>query len=472
MDNNTRAIARFAAGLRYEALSASAVHAVVRHHLDGIGCAAGAFTAEPCRIARQIAAATSQPGGCSVFGLPTLTTPEYAAFANGSAVRHLDFNDTYLAGKGGGGHPNDMAPAILAAVEMVGGGGRDLIAGIYTAYQIYGAVSGAIKLRAKGIDQGIPVSLGTAAAIGRIFGLDEDGIANAIALAIVPSTPVRVTRAGELSHWKGCATAHASMTALFGARLARLGMTGPSEPFTGYDAFCNLSGPFELGDVGALEDGKSAVETTSIKYFPAEFNSQGTITALLELRQQFRLEDLESLTVHSYHLTWHEIGGGQGDAAEKWDPKTRESADHSLPYMAALTLRDGPITNDSFTPDKVRDPTLRPLMQKIRVLEDPEISAHWKATSQPKSRLTIRLRDGRVIEHTVINFRGHPSNPMTDAEVQFKFDSMIGRVVDEAGAARLRDTLWHLDRLAHVGTLTEQLRGWSDRSGASAQAGA
>lgn len=468
MDKNTRAIAHLAATLRFEALSESAVRACIRHHLDGIGCAAGSFSSEPCRIARQVAAATEQRGGCSVFGLSAPTTPEYAAFANGSAVRHLDFNDTYLAGRGGGGHPNDMAPAILAAVELVGGSGRDLIAGIYTAYEIYGAISNAIRLRARGIDQGIPVSLGTAAAVGRILGLDEAGIANAIALAIVPSTPVRVTRAGELSHWKGCATAHASMTAFFAARLAKLGMTGPSEPFAGVDGFCNLAGTFELKDVGALVDGRSTVENTSIKYFPAEFNSQGPITALLELRKQFDLKDLETLTIASYHLTWHEIGGGQGDAREKWDPATRESADHSLPYLAAVALRDGPVTNESFAPERVSDPSLRPLMRKISVVEDPELSAHWKATSQPKSRLTIRLKDGRVIEDTVVNFRGHPSNPMTDEEVQFKFDSMIGNVLDTEAAREMRNTLWDLDRLEHVGVLTSMMRSWSDRTHAPA----
>jgi 2-methylcitrate dehydratase len=462
MDKNTRAIARFAAALRFEDLTPSAVHACIRHHLDGIGCAAGAFAADPCRIAREIAGATEQPGGCSVFGLPKLTTPEYAAFANGSAVRHLDFNDTYLAGKGGGGHPNDMAPAILAAVEMVGGSGRDLIAGLYTAYEIYGAISNAIRLRARGIEQGIPVSLGTAAAVGRILGLDEAGIANAIAMAIVPCTPVRVTRAGELSHWKGCATAHASMTAMFAARLAQHGMSGPSEPFSGVDGFCNLAAPFELEGVGELVDGKSMVETTSIKYFPAEFNSQGPITALLELRNRFDLRELETLTIASYHLTWHEIGGGQGDAREKWDPATRESADHSLPYLAAIALVDGQVTNESFAPARVRDPALRPLMQKIAVVEDAELSAHWKATSQPKSRLTLRLKDGRVIEDTVVNFRGHPSNPMTDEEVQFKFDSMIGYVLPAAEAKRMRDMLWQLDALDDVRELTGMMRAWSE----------
>ncbi len=468
MDKNTGAIARFAATLRFEDLSESAVHACIRHHLDGIGCAAGAFATDPCRITRQIAAATEQPGGCSVFGLRTLTTPEYAAFANGSAVRHLDFNDTYLAGKGGGGHPNDMAPAILAAVEMVGGSGKDLIAGIYTAYEIYGAISNAIRLRARGIDQGIPVSLGTVAAVGKILGLDEGGIANAIAMAIVPCTPVRVTRAGELSHWKGCATAHASMTAMFAARLAKLGMSGPSEPFSGVDGFCNLSGPFDLENVGQLVDGKSMIENTAIKYFPAEFNSQGPITSLLELRKQFDLRDLESLTVASYHLTWHEIGGGQGDTQQKWDPATRESADHSLPYLAAVTLVDGQVTNESFTPARVRDPALRPLMQKIAVVEDADLSAHWKATSQPKSRITIRLKNGRVIEDEVINFRGHPSNRMTDEEVQFKFDSMIRYVLPTEAASKMREMLWTMDRMQHVGELTSMMRNWSDRSGAAA----
>lgn len=467
MDKTTRAIARFAASHRFEDMSRNAVHAAVRHHLDGIGCAAGAFATQPCRIARTIAAATPAPGGCSVFGLDTLTTPEYAAFANGSAVRHLDFNDTYLAGKGGGGHPNDMAPAILAAVEMVGGSGRDLIAGIDTAYEIYAAISNAIRLRMRGIDQGIPVSLGTSAAVGRILGLDEAGIANAIAMAIVPSTPVRVTRAGELSHWKGCATAHASMTALFAARLASLGMTGPAEPFAGVDGFCNLAGPFELDSVGDPIDGKGAIESTSIKYFPAEFNSQGPITLLLELRKQFKVEDIESITVSSYHLTWHEIGGGQGDAAEKWDPKTRESADHSLPYLVAVTLLDGPVTNASFAPARVADPALRPLMKKIAVVEDAELSAHWKATSQPRSRIRIALRDGRVIEETVTNFRGHPSNPMSDNEVQFKFDSMIGAVMAPADAAKLRDILWNLDRLKDVRDLTAILRSWRDRTAAA-----
>ena len=195
MDNTTRFIAEFAAAQRYETISPDAVAATIRHHLDGIGCAAGGFASEPCHVTRRLAAAVSDGNGASVFGVPHKTTPEYATFANASAVRHLDFNDTYLGGKGGGGHPNDMAPAIFAAVEMVGGSGCDLINGLYIAYEVFGGLSNAIRFRGKGIDQGISVSLGTAAAVARILGLNAEGIANAIAMAIVPSIPVRVTRA-------------------------------------------------------------------------------------------------------------------------------------------------------------------------------------------------------------------------------------------------------------------------------------
>jgi 2-methylcitrate dehydratase len=463
LDKTTRFIAEFAAAQRYETIAPAAIAATIRHHLDGIGCAAGGFSSEPCHVTRRMAGTVTDGNGASVFGVPHKTTPEYATFANASAVRHLDFNDTYLGGKGGGGHPNDMAPAIFAAVEMTGGSGRDLINGLYIAYEVFGGLSNAIRFRGKGIDQGISVSLGTAAAVARTLGLDKEAIANAIAMAIVPSIPVRVTRAGELSHWKGCATAHASMTAMFGARLAQHGMTGPSQPFEGFDGVWNLSGEFDLSALGKPVDGKSAIERTAFKYFPAEFNSQGPITLLLKLRDQFKLDEVEHIDINSYHLTWHEIGGGQGDVAEKWDPKTRESADHSLPYLAAVALTDGQVTLESFTDQRVRDPALRPLMNKIGVHNDPALQEHWAATSEPKSRVEIRLKSGGKIIEEVSNFRGHTKNPMNDDEIRFKFDSMIGYVLPKDQSERLSEMLWNLDAAKDLQAIASNLRSWTQR---------
>jgi 2-methylcitrate dehydratase len=460
VDENSRAIADFAAGHAFADISPAAVAATLRHHLDGLGCAAGGFASEPVAIARAMAGLATMPGGCTVFGLERPSTPEYAAFANGCAVRHLDYNDTYLAGKGGGGHPNDMAPALFAAVEMAGGSGRDLINAIYIGYEIFGAICNAIRLRGKGIDQGASIGIATAAATARIFGLDAKGIATAVALAIVPATPVRVTRAGELSHWKGCATAHAAMTGIFAARLAKAGMSGPEDPFTGVDGFCNLSGPFTLKDIGRHAGGPSAIEETAFKFFPSEFNSQGPITLLLEMRKDFDPADIVALRIASYHLTWHEIGGGQGDRAEKWDPRTRESADHSLPFLAAVALLDGAVTLDSFAQARVTDPALRPLMQQIEVVEDPAYSEHWKRTSEPRNRIEVTLRDGRRLVREVTNFRGHQRNPMSAEEVQAKFDSMIGYVLEPDHARRFRDRLCALDGQETLAALAADLRAW------------
>lgn len=463
MDRNLKAIAEYAASVTFDDLSPASRNLIVRHHFDGIGCAAGAFATEPVRIARQIAGSVQMAGGCTAFGLAHPTTPEYAAFANGSAVRHLDFNDTYQVGKGAGGHPNDVAPAVLAAVEMTGGTGKDVILGIHIAYEVFAAMTNAVKLRARGIDQGASIAIGTAAAIGRILGLSAREIGHAIAMTMVPATPIRVTRAGELSHWKGSATAHATMTAMFGARLAKLGMTGPAEPFHGVDGFCNLAGPFEITDIGAPRDGRSAIETTAIKYFPAEFNSQGPITLMLDLRKRFRIEDLQSIDIHTYHLAWHEIGGGQGDVAEKWNPQTRESADHSLPYLMAVALTDGPVTMDSFAPARVQDPGLRPLMKLIRVHDDKEMTERYARTNEPASRIDIRLRDGTRITETVTNFRGHFRNRMSDEEVRFKFDSMIGHVLPETDARAFSKALWDLEVLTSVSEITRYMKLWTER---------
>lgn len=466
MDKTTQTIARFAATAKFEALTSGEIRALTRHHLDAIGCAAGALGSAPARIARRLAAEAEQPKGCSTFGHSARTSPEYAVFANAAAIRNMDFSDTYLGASGGGGHPSDMTAAILAAVELAGGGGRALLLGLHIAYEIYGAIADAVHLREKGIDQGVFVSVGAAASCARMLGLDEAGMANAVGMALTPSTPGRVTRAGELSHWKGCATGHAAMTALFAARLAKMGMTGPGEPFSGVDGFFRLAREeFDLSRVGQPIDGKSVAERTSLKYFPAEFNAQGPITLLLDLRRRFSVDELESLEIACNHRTWHEIGGGQGDRAEKWNPKTRESADHSLAYTAAVALADGQITDDSFAEQRLGDPVLRTLMDKIDVVERPELTAYWEKTiGESRANLRIELKDGRTIEETVTNYRGHFANPMDDGEVQFKFDSMVNKVMPKADAKRLSDMLWAIDRQQTLDELTTLLRAWTPRS--------
>jgi 2-methylcitrate dehydratase len=438
------------------------VAAGIRHHLDGVACAAGAFDSEPCRITRDIASMAEMQSGCSAYGVPALTTPEYAAFANCSANRHLDYNDSGIIPSRSGGHPNDMTPAILAAVELVGGSGRDLLFGTHIGYEIFAAL-GAVNWRKKGWDQGALIAVAAAAASARIFGLDRAGIANAISLAITPGVPLRVVRTGELSHWKGCATAFSGMAGLFAARLARSGMTGPQEPFEGQDGLWKqVTGPFEIPGIGEPIDGMGALERTFFKFFPSEYNSQGSVASVLRLRDGVMLDDIESIDVSTYWMAWHEIGGGQGDHAQKWDPRTRESADHSLPFIVAVALTDGMVSLDSFTPARIADQALRPLMEKITVSHRPDFDKRLK-NGEWCARTEIRLRDGRVLSDEVSHPKGSLHNPMDDDDLNRKFDSMIGYVLPVANAKACRDALWSLDRAPDLSSLTNLFRAWTWR---------
>jgi len=464
MDRSITTLAEYVLSARNAVLSDAALGAGIRHHLDGVGCAAGGFASDPCRIARQIAATVSPREGCSVYGLPDKSTPEYATFANASANRHLDYNDAGVAPARGGGHPNDMTPAIFAAVEMVGGSGLDLIRGTHIAYETFAGVGG-VDWRKLGWDQGALVAMATAATTAGIFGLDLDGIGNAIALAITSGVPLRVTRTGELSHWKGCATAHGAMNGVFCARLAQAGMTGPAEAFEGVDGlWSRVTGAFAIERLGQPISGMSALERTFFKFFPSEYNSQGPLASILKLRPQFNLSEVKEINISTYWMSWHEIGGGQGDRAQKWDPKTRESADHSLPYMVAVALVDGMVSLRSFEPERVNDPALRPLMNKINVIHDPAFDERMKTKGEWAALVEIVLEDGRVLTDEVSHPKGSTKNPMDDNELNLKFDSMIGYVLGPDEAKRCRDLLWSVDRLDTLEPLSRLFRSWSSRA--------
>jgi 2-methylcitrate dehydratase len=452
-------MAEYAVRLTCESLAPRSVQAATRHLIDSVACALGAMDSRPAKVARAIAGTASSTFGASVFGLPHRTTPEYAAFANAVMVRFLDFNDTGI-----GGHPSDMIPAVLALAEPLHSTGKDVIRAIHAEYEIVAALRrGGLTgytLRRRHVDQVFSV-LGGAVGAGMILGLDLPRMANAIALAITPNIPLRVTRTGVISDWKGCATAHCAMTAVFAARLAREGLTGPSEPFEGIAGLHEMLNmePLRLEAIGLPRDGLSAIERTGLKYFPADYNAHASLSTLLALRDQFTLEEIEQVRISLHWGGWHAIGGGAGDREEKWDPSTRESADHSMPYLAAVALMDGEITLESFAEERIRDPSLRPLMQKIIVTEDPEMERqHAGELPRWPSVVEIVLKNGRRIGRHSDLPKGHPLNPLTDAELETKFWSLSDRVLPRAEGQKLLDTLWSIERLPDITELTDRFR--------------
>ena len=459
MDKTTRLIAEYACHQGHKTLEPEVVHELKRHMIDAVACALGALDSRPANVAQALARTVSSTLGASVLGLPEKTAPEYAAFANTVLIRFLDYNDT-----GNGGHPSDMIPAVLAVAEPSHSDGQAVLQAIHVEYETVAALRrGGLygnALRKRHVDQ-VSTVLGGVAGASAILGLDLEQTANAIALAITPNIPLRVTRTGAISDWKGCATAHCAMMAVFAARLAEQGLTGPGEPFEGLAGFDELLGlePLKLEAIGKPANGRSAVESTGLKPFPADYNAMGPLATILAMRNQFSLDDVEHIEVALHWGGWHAIGGGAGDHEEKWNPTTRETADHSLAYLLAVALMDGELTLESFTAERLRDPSLRPLMQKIAVVEDPEMTReHAGELPRWPSRVTVVLTNGKRIEGRSGPPKGHPLDPLSDGQVEDKFWDMSDRVQSRAAGRELLDTLWSLDRLSDISELTDRLR--------------
>ena len=455
-DYTTTLIAEYAAGLDAARIPRRASQAMRNRLVDAVGCALGALDAPPCVAARSIAStATAQPGA-SVIGLAEPSTPELAAFANGCLVRYLDFNDTYHTE--GGGHPSDMAGAVLAAAEISSRSGPEVLAGLHVAYEVFAALADAVPMRDRGWDYGAFLAIATAAGVGRVLGLDAEKLSNAVSLAVTPNMPLFVTRTGELSNWKGCASAYAAMAALFASRLAAAGVTGPPRPFEGkFGLWEQATGPFDLDGLGSPVNGLSAVERTSCKLNPSDFETQIPAEVFTGLHAEgVRPDNIEAIEVSTYYVAWDLIGGGQGDHDEKWDPQRRETADHSLPYVIAAALTDGEVTKASFAPDRVADPALRPLMSRITVAEDPEITRTW--TAKPAYDFAVSLRDGRLRRIRVDHPRGHFHRPLNDGDFDDKFLANAAAAVDPDTSHELLATLRRIDEFESLAVLMGILR--------------
>jgi 2-methylcitrate dehydratase len=447
MDKTTEALARYVTSLRYADLSAAAIHDAKRHLVDSLGCAMGGYGSEPAAIARRVAPAGSGTPSARLLGEGRPTTPEAAAFANSVMIRFLDANDTYIAR--GSGHPSDMLGALLAAAEWQGASGRDLLLAMVAGYEVFGALADQVSLRDRGWDQGVFIAPASAAGAGLLLGLSRGQMADALAIAATANVATRQTRAGELAMWKGCATAVAAKAGLFAAQLAKAGMTGPTAAFEGHHGLWEqVTGPFEIGVLGG-RDRSFAIERTNFKFFAAEYHAQAPLAMALALRRNVSVEEIEAIDVQIYAMAYSEIGSEPA----KWDPRTRETADHSLPYMLAVALQDGRINPASFEPQRYLDPGLRPLMNRIRVAENPEFTRRFP--QELVSEIAVITRAGRRLIERAEYPKGHARNPMTDTDVDTKFRDLSAGVLGPAQADGALHALWRLDEVDRIGAVVD-----------------
>jgi len=436
-------LAGFSVGLKFDDLPAAVVHEIKRRVIDSIGCALGAWNAEPCVIARRVASTFSAERGATLLGTRHQAPLDWAAFANGCLVRYLDYNDTYLSKEPA--HPSDNIPAAMAVAEVENANGRELITAIALAYEVQCRLCDAASLRSRGWDHVTYGAFSTAAAAARLMRLDAERTRHAIGIAGVASAALRQSRVGELSHWKGCAFANAARHGVFAALLARAGMTGPAPIFEGEKGFEKLvSGPLRELKLPTAEFGLPKddfmILRTSIKFWPAEYHSQSAIEAALKLRKQINdCAEIESVLIESHDAAVDIIGS----EPEKWRPTSRETADHSLPYIVAAALADGDVSAKQFDSERFTDPKLLALVQRVKVERHPELSSRYPEAVA--NIVTVRPRNGRAFSERVDYPRGHARNPLTDAEVEAKYHSLADSVVDRKRADTLLRWLWRLD---------------------------
>jgi 2-methylcitrate dehydratase len=432
-------LAEFAHSVQFAKIPAIVVDEARRRLVDTFACAAGALDEPAPRIVRTVARKVQGTPGVALIGGGS-AAPDWAAFANGVHIRYLDGNDTYLSLEPA--HPSDNWAAVMAVGELVGADGPAWIAAAAVAYEVQCRLCDAASIRARGWDHTTYGSLSSALAAAKLLGLSHEQTVHALGIAGTTGTALRLTRAGELSMWKGCAFAHAARNGVFAALLAAEGLSGPAPLFEGDMGFWQqVSGPFVLERLGGPAAGDWMLPKTSIKFVPAEYHSQSAIAAAFTLRS--RIGDparIRSIEIATFRTAVEIIG----QDPEKWRPQTRETADHSLPYCTAVALVDGDVSAAQFTPERLADPALLELVARTTVVEDPALTAGYPAGIPNRVRVT--LTDGSVVEEEVSFPPGHDKNPLTEAQLAAKFHGLADPTLGSDRAAKL---LERLNSIAH-----------------------
>ncbi|MEU1971538.1 MmgE/PrpD family protein [Microbacterium sp. NPDC019599] len=439
------------------------VDMIINRVIDNAAVAAASLTRAPVSAARQQAldhAVSIGGDGATVFGCPLerRTSPEWAAWANGVAVRELDYHDTFLAADYS--HPGDNIPPILAVAQHVGSDGAALVRGLATGYEVQIDLVRAICLHKHKIDHVAHLGPSAAAGIGTLLGLPVETIYQAVGQALHTTTATRQSRKGEISTWKAHAPAFAGKMAVEAVDRAMRGETSPSPIYEGEDGVVAwmLDGPDASYDVPlpAAGEAKRGILDSYTKEHSAEYQAQAWIDLARKLHHEaaFDTADVESIVLHTSHHTHYVIGSGANDP-QKYDPTaSRETLDHSIPYIFATALQDGGWHHvDSYTPERAGRADTVELWQKITTAEDPEWTRRYHSEDPNEKafggRVEIRLTDGSVIEDEIAVADAHPlgARPFAREDYVRKFRLLAEHVLSADEIERFLDLAQRLPEL-------------------------
>lgn len=441
MDQSTEALARYAGQFRFEDLPEAALHDAKCKLIDALGCAMGGYHTDLCRTTRAMAGASVGDPAARVLGSLTPTTPQMAAFANGSMVHALDFNDVYMSQSTC--HPSDALSGVLATADALGASGKALLAATVLSYEVSCNFADALP-REQGLDNTFYCLVGSALGSARLMGLDHERVCNAISLAVVANVSLEQTRTGALSMWKNSAGANAARNAVFAAEAARAGITGPDAPIEGKWGLWNMLGQrFDWAPFAGRGD-FYRISRTHLKRYPAIAHAQSPITAALELHEGLRVEDVESIAIDSYWVAKR----FDDPRSPLWNPQTHETAGNSIPYLVAVALADGDVTEDSFSAERLADPGLKALLRKTTIREAAAFNGLYPR--EWPCRIEVTLKSGERRNAETRYFKGHTSSPLSAAEVETKFRQLAVPVLAESSIGAILESLWKLEAVENV----------------------
>ncbi len=445
--------ADYATSLKFESLPADVVHETKRRFIDSFATAVGAMDADAYGIARKCAQRVSSKPGASLLG-GGQSSIEWATFVNGLLIRYLDFNDTYLSLEPA--HPSDNLAPVMAVGEAAGANGKDLITAAVVAYEIQCRLCDAASLRKYGVDHVTYGAISSAVAACKLLKLDAKKTTHAVGLAGVSNVALRQTRAGEMSMWKGCAFANAARNGVFAALMAAEGLTGPAPIFEGELGLMKLvlRTDFTVAPMGGEAGGSKEymLSKTYIKFWPVEYHAQSAVEAILNLRPKIGdWRKVKSIDIHTFDAAVDIIGKDP----EKYRPKTRETADHSMPYCVAVALMEGDVDLNSFDDKHLANEELITLTNRVKLHRDADCNRRYP--NGIPNRLTVTMEDGSTMVKEVEFPRGHAGNPMTDEELERKFRRVVEPVYSKAVADKVLSACWSLDKLERAGDLVKLL---------------
>ncbi|MFA4839187.1 MAG: MmgE/PrpD family protein [Candidatus Neomarinimicrobiota bacterium] len=454
MDTISRKIARFSVQLKYEDLPPAVVNEVKRYLYDSLGCAFGAMKTKDVSAIYRIVQEIGGKPEATVIGFGDRLPATNAALINSLMIRSLDFNDIYW--KQDPSHPSDLIPAALAMAERQSKTAKDTIVAIVLAYEFEQrlcefAVPG---VRERKWHHATLTQFVSPIVAGKLLDLSEDQMTNAIGIGGCHNFTIGCPTAGKLTMMKNTVDPMAVQSGVFAALMARESYTGTEAIFEGKEGLMDVFGPDwdEEKLIGGLGE-SYRILNCSMKAFPTEALTHTHLTATLQLVKEYdiRPEDIDEVVITTIARACDILFD-----PHKYEPDSRETADHSLPYCIAVAIVDRQVTVNSFSDEKLKDRRIRDVIRKIKGVASVEFEKMFPA-KQP-SKVVIRTKDGKTVSQYLEYPKGDPREPMTDEDITVKFNALSAAVFAKNRQDEIRDAVWRFETFETVADFMNLLK--------------